>query len=169
MVPGVVDRVVREKIWVPQGLAAVTGERLMGSTMVFGSSVSATSWEPFRRAIEVMTEVFSLRTDLVPKHAVYLAMINLEPPVLPRTKFVRAVPDTINPGVLDEHGNQKPIPNWMYVDDCLLASVRRFTLGYLAACIEAIFVLLGAPNTALRQNPLVWINGKACSSGTMLS
>lgn len=126
----------------------------IATAMVFGAKVSATSWEPFRRAIEVMTRVYSLRTDLVQKHKAYLDMIELEPPAAKGTKFTRALPCNINKGVLDENGNQMPIPNFMYVDDCLLACIRRYTLGFLAGCIEAIFVVLGNPNTKLRPCPL---------------
>jgi hypothetical protein len=130
------------------------------TAMVFGSIISATSWEPFRRAIEVMTMVYSLRTDLVAKHQAYLDLIILEPPAPPGTKFTKAVKCEINQGVLDENGNQKPLPNFIYVDDCLLASIRKYTLGFLAAVIEAIFAVLGEPDVAKRQCPLAldkWI------------
>ena len=43
--------------------------------MVFGSTISTSSWEAFRRAIEAMSEVFSNRPDLVIKHRRYLDMI----------------------------------------------------------------------------------------------
>lgn len=130
------------------------------TAMVFGSIISATSWEPFRRAIEVMTEVYSLRFDLVEKHQAYLDLIIIEPPAPPGTKFTKAVKCEINQGVLDENGNQKPLPNFIYVDDCLLASVRKYTLGFLAAVIEAIFAVLGEPDVSKRQCPLAldkWI------------
>ncbi|KAL7529165.1 hypothetical protein ACHAXR_005018 [Thalassiosira sp. AJA248-18] len=104
----------------------------IATAMVFGAIVSATSWEPFRRAIEVMT-AFS-RHD--------------------HDSTSCSVPCEINKGVLDEEGNQKPIPNFIYVDDCLLASVRRYTRRALAGCIEAIFVVLGYPATLVRQCPL---------------
>ena len=38
------------------------------AAMVFGSQVSATSWEPFRRVIEVTTKVFFFRSDLAKKY-----------------------------------------------------------------------------------------------------
>ena len=40
------------------------------------------------------------------------------------------------------------------MDDCLLARIRRHILMLLAACIEAIFVVLGRLNITLRQCPL---------------
>lgn len=130
------------------------------TAMVFGSIVSATSWEPFRRAIEQMTEALSLRTDLAAKHKSFLDMITIADPPDQDTTFVAAVPCEINKGVLDEDGNQRPIPNFIYVDDCLLACAYRYVRNYLAACIEAIFAVLGRPDTSRRQCPLAldkWI------------
>ena len=93
------------------------------TAMVFGSRVSATSWEPFRQTIEVTTKVFSLRFDLVEKHKVYLDLVIIEPPTLAGTTFTLAVKCQLNPGVLDQQGDQKPIPNYIYVDNCLLACI----------------------------------------------
>ena len=47
----------------------------LATAMVFGSNTSATSWEPFRRAIEGLSVVYANREDLVEKHANYLDMI----------------------------------------------------------------------------------------------
>ena len=123
----------------------------IATAMVFGSIVSSTSWEPFRRAIEVMTGIYSMRTDLVKKHEHYLDMITIASPPPSDTTFVQAVACSQNPGVLDEDGNQKPIANYIYVDDCLLACMWAFTRNMLAGCIEAIFVVLGDPDTTRRQ------------------
>ena len=147
-------------------LAAAFGFLIQGmyffisTAMVFGSIISASSWEPFRRAIEVMTSVYSLRHDLVEKHTGLLSLVVLEPPSPPGTTFVRATICPIVTGVIDETGNQMPIPNFIYVDDCLLACVRAYTTRMLAGCIEAIFVVLGFPNLKVRQSHLAmnkWI------------
>ena len=47
----------------------------IATAMVFGLTTSASSWEPNRRAIEAMSEVFANRPDLVTKHRRYLDMI----------------------------------------------------------------------------------------------
>ena len=106
-------------------IAAVFGFMIMGyyfiaTAMVFGAVISATSWEPFRRAIETMTHVYSLCTDLADKHKHYLDMISLKPLPPEDTEYVKAIPDSLNPLVVDEEGRQKPIPNFIYVDDCLI-------------------------------------------------
>ena len=101
-----------------------------------------------------MSRLYSLRHDLVAKHARSLDMISLAPPAPVGTEIVPAVACSLNPGVLDVRGQQLPMPNFIYVDDCLLASARRLTLRMLAGCIEAIFAVLGFPDVERRQCPL---------------
>jgi len=43
--------------------------------MAFGSNTSASSWEPFRRAIQTLIPVLSMRTDLVEIHEGLLDML----------------------------------------------------------------------------------------------
>ncbi len=40
----------------------------LATSMVFGSNTSASSWEPFQRAIQSLIPIYSMRTDLVEKH-----------------------------------------------------------------------------------------------------
>ena len=63
-------------------------------------------------------------------------------------KPVTAQKCELNPGVLDLFGIQTPYPSRIWVDDCLIAAVGNFpTKMALAAVIEAIFVIMGEPNT----------------------
>jgi hypothetical protein len=48
----------------------------LATAMVFGSTTSASSWEPFRREIEALTVPYADRPDLVIKHKHYLDMIS---------------------------------------------------------------------------------------------
>jgi hypothetical protein len=48
----------------------------LATAMVFGSTTSASSWEPFRRGIEALSVAYADRLDLVIKHKHYLAMIS---------------------------------------------------------------------------------------------
>ena len=57
------------------------GYFILSIAMVFGSTASASSWEPFCRAIEAMSVVYANRPDLVLKHQKYLDMI--QPKQLP--------------------------------------------------------------------------------------
>ena len=52
------------------------GYFFLAIAMVFGSIASASSWEPFLRAIEALSAVYENRPDLVAKHKKYLDMIN---------------------------------------------------------------------------------------------
>jgi hypothetical protein len=40
----------------------------LATAMGFGSTTLASSWEPFRRAIEKLSEVYANQPDLVVKH-----------------------------------------------------------------------------------------------------
>ena len=98
-----------------------------------------------------MTAVFSTRDDLVAKHQAYLDMTTIKPPPPADTKFVKAVSCELNPGVLNDDGSPQPSPNFIFVDDCLLAAIGSRICQLLVACIEAISVVLGRPVTSVRQ------------------
>ncbi len=57
-----------------------------------------------------------------------------------------------NTGVLDNQGNRVTLPARIYVDNALtLAISKKDTEQVLAALIEAIFVIMGAPDTSVCQ------------------
>ena len=66
-----------------------------------------------------------------------------------------------NPGVLDLEGKQVVQPARIWVDDALMAAVGLVQMKMvLAAIIEAIFTVMGTPDTSVRQCPLAmdkWI------------
>ena len=122
--------------------------------MVFGSIASASSWEPFRRAIKALLAVYANQPNLVQKHKRYLDMINWED-IDPRVKLTRAVACAINQGVLYKKGVARPHPARIFVDNSLLLAVSRMLMMMaFAALIEAIFVVMGEPDTDIRQCPL---------------
>ena len=47
----------------------------LATAMLFGLTASASSWEPFRWTIKMLSKVFATRPDLVLKHKKYLDMI----------------------------------------------------------------------------------------------
>jgi hypothetical protein len=70
----------------------------------------------------------------------------------PSPDLARAIPCSINTGVLDNQGNKVPLPARISVDDALtLATTKENMEQVLAALIEAIFVFMGAPNTSVHQ------------------
>jgi hypothetical protein len=125
------------------------GYYFLATAMVFGSIASASSWEPFRRAIEALSAVYANRTDLVRKHKKYLDMISWAT-TDPSVALTKAVACAINQGVLDDTGAARPLPARIFVDDSLLLATSRWTMMMnLAALIEAIFVVMGEPDTSI--------------------
>ena len=76
------------------------GYLFLAIAMVFGSIASASSWEPFRHAIEALLAVYTNHPYLVQKHQKYLDMINWVD-IDPSVELSRAVARAINQGVLD--------------------------------------------------------------------
>jgi hypothetical protein len=120
----------------------------LATSMVFGSTTSASSWEPFRRTIEVMTGVYyadrELARKLVQRHAYYLDTITWGE--VSTQMPTRAFPCDINKGIFSA------LRAFMYVDDALMAAqgIEEMKM-LLACCIEAIFVVMGRPDVKLRQ------------------
>ncbi len=118
--------------------------------MVFGSTTSASSWEPFRRGIGALSVAYADHPDLVIKHKYYLDMISWAKED-PTTEITPAFPCVINnEGTLDAR-----LPARIYIDDALLLGLSRRQMELrLAVLIEAIFVIMGTPDTTVRQCPL---------------
>ena len=130
----------------------------LATAMVFGSNASATSWEPFRRAIEALTAVYVERDDLVAKHRDFLDMVSWDTDVPAPKDIAQAYPCDINKGVHHQSklgAEKKMRPARMYVDDALLAAFNRRSMEkLLAAIIEAIFTVMGDSCPTIRQCPL---------------
>ena len=122
----------------------------LATSMVFGSTASASSWEPFRQAIKGLIIEYSKRPDLISKHKHILVMLKWEDEdTMTIDDFVKAVACPLNPGLpdLDEF-----LEACIYVDDILGSAVGKFNiLSLLAATIEAIFVVCGQANIEVRQ------------------
>jgi hypothetical protein len=119
--------------------------------MVFGSTDSALSWELFQRAIQALSVVYAHRHDLIKKHRKFLDMISWAT-LDPAPDLARAIPCSINTGVLDDQGNKVPLPARIYVDDALtLATSKENMEQVLAALIKAIFAVMGAPDTSVHR------------------
>jgi len=138
----------------------------LATAMVFGSTTSASSWEPFRRGIEALFVAYADRPDLVIKHKYYLDMISWAEED-PTTKITPAFPCAINKGTLDDR-----LPARIYVNDALLLGISRRQMELrLATLIEAIFVIMGTLDTTVRQCPLAldkWLDLIVASRQRML-
>jgi hypothetical protein len=122
---------------------------------VFGSNTSASSWEAFRRAIQSMITVYSKCMDLVKKHKDLLDLLKWDEKHTPQLELVQAFGCKINQGVKNKLGEIKPLTANIYVNDIIGASAfKEYVITLLAAFIEAIFVVCGRPDLAVRQCPL---------------
>ncbi len=123
----------------------------LATAMVFGSTASTSSWEPIRRAIQALSVVYTHCRDLIKKHRKFLDMISCLT-LDPAPDLARAIPCSINTGVLDDQDNKVPLPARLYVEDALMLATNKENMEQvLAALIEAIFAVMGAPDTSVRQ------------------
>jgi hypothetical protein len=122
----------------------------LATTMVFGFTASASSWKPFRRAIQALSVVYAHRCDLIKKHRKFLDMISWAT-LDPASDLARVIPCSIDTGVLDGQGNKVPLTATIYVDDALtLATSKENMEQVLATLIKAIFAVMGA-DTSVHQ------------------
>lgn len=147
----------------------------LATSMVFGHIESASCWEPFRRAIETMALVeFNSQKDLESIHKSYLDLLDWEDfnsPNPPPGSLQRSAKCSKITGVIDAQGRfLQPKPG-IFVDDALLVSIRRYIKRLLASLIEAIFNIMGRPNTSVRRNHLSmekWINHRVAWLSVLL-
>jgi hypothetical protein len=139
--------------------------------MVFGLTVSASSWETFRQAIEALTKGFANRPDLVVRHKKFIDMLKWEE-IDPSTELTPAFSCTINCGIMDDAGNRIDLPARIYVDDALMLALEvDHVKMVLAATIEAIYVVMGKLDIAVRQCSLAmdkWLELMIGPKQTML-
>jgi hypothetical protein len=123
----------------------------LATAMVFGSTASASSREPFQHTIQALSVVYAHHHDLIDKHRKFLDMISWAP-LDQAPDLAKAVPCSINTGVLNDQGMKVSLPARIYVDDALtLATSKESMEQILAALIKAIFVVMGAPDTSVHQ------------------
>jgi hypothetical protein len=138
----------------------------LATAMVFGSTTSASSWEPFQQGIEALSVAYADHPDLVIKQKYYLDMISWAEED-PTTKITQAFPCVINKGTLGAR-----LPARIYYDDALLLGLSRRQMELrLAALIKAAFVIMGTPDTTVHQCPLAldkWLELIVASRQRML-
>jgi hypothetical protein len=126
--------------------------------LAFGADFSPANWEAVHRTQSTLAKRLFFDTSLVAKHRAVLDKIKWCRSVnsKKRPHFTRAFRDALNKGIFDDQGNPAPMPHGVYVDNDIyldIADKCRFEQP-IAASIEAIFMLLGESNTALRQDPI---------------
>jgi hypothetical protein len=120
----------------------------LAMSMVFSSNTSASSWEPFQRAIEALIIKYSTRSDLIKRHKHLLDILIWEDDSW-TGDLVQAVKCPLNPGIPDLDGNLEAC---IYVNDILASAVNKHNiLRLLAAIIKAIFTICDRPNVEICQ------------------
>jgi hypothetical protein len=137
----------------------VQGLYHLATSMVFGHVESAPSFEPFRRCIEIMSivEFNNSSKDLEAIHKEYLDMLDWDTLLNDHPEpgeLCRSAKCSIIKGVINQEGELIQSNPRIFVDDALLASIRRYIKRLIASVIEAIFNVLGQPNTDIRRNHL---------------
>jgi hypothetical protein len=110
---------------------------------VFGSNTSASSWEPFWRAIQNSIPIYFSRDDLVERHKDLYDAIKWDdkPSAI---DLVKATKCKLNQGVINDNMTLAPPSAEVYVNDIMGAAVsKEWILKLLAAIIESIFVVCG--------------------------
>lgn len=111
----------------------------------FGSNTCSQEYEPFTQARAFLAEHLSRDKTLIPKHESILSLVEFAVDNKPDpSDFVQAIADSINKGVLDDSlGRDVNTPHDLFVDDTLMADIRRHILTCMAASIEALFLVMG--------------------------
>ena len=109
----------------------------------FGSNTSPHEYEAFARARAIIAESLSRHEPLVMKHIDLLSKVSFEPPAPANTKFTGAVADSKYKGVLGPDNTSVKTPHNPFVDDTLIADIRRHITTAMAASVESLFILFG--------------------------
>jgi hypothetical protein len=121
----------------------------LATAMVFGSTASASSWEPFGHAIQALSVIYAHCPDLIKKKNLNMISWATQDPA---PDLARATPCLINTCVLNNQGNRVPLPTRICVDDALMLTTSKENMEQvLAALIEAISVVMGTPDTSVCQ------------------
>jgi hypothetical protein len=114
---------------------------------------------------------FANRPDLAVRHKKFIDMLKWEE-IDPSAELTPAFSCTINHSIMDDAGNRIDIPARIYVDDALMLALDVDHMKMvLAAMIEAIFIVMGKPDVAVRQCPLAmdkWLELVISPKQTML-
>ena len=134
--------------------------------MVFGSNMSASSWESFRRAIQSLIPVLSMRTNLVEKHKCLLDMLVWGDDDNPVCKLLQAFKCPLNPGALDQHGLLEALHLcWWYLGlRCRKAKYFKAPCRHLWSGLYSLWSLndWSPPVSALHWE-VAWISDWHCS------
>ena len=122
----------------------------------FGGCTTPSNWDVVARAIIAMAKYLWLNcSTVVEQAAIYLPTpLEFETELYePEGGFSLATPDAIHRGVFDENGNRLPPQFDHHVDDACFADIKEYFPRTFAACLIAMYVVIGFPQKCI-PNPL---------------
>ncbi|MGH3053954.1 MAG: hypothetical protein ACRDL7_03130, partial [Gaiellaceae bacterium] len=122
--------------------------------MTFGATFSPPNWEPWARARAALAEHLGTDSSLPITHTALLSAVEYDDQPTSLARFSSAKADKFNPGVLDHEGTPVNTPHSTFVDDNLIAEIKQRMPQAMAASIEALYRILGAPAEEIRQSAL---------------
>ena len=131
---------------------------MMNTGLTFGDNTSPSNWEPIARARQQFAQhLWHDDDDIIKRAAQYLPPFTFAPPATPaeRVVFAKAIPDSINTGVLDEDGNRRSPTYDHHVDDNMYADITDLLLRASSASIIALYEIVGYPNGKI-PDPISW-------------
>jgi hypothetical protein len=138
--------------------AISNGTLMMNTGLTFGDNTSPSNWEPIARARQQLAQhLWHDGEAIINQAAKFLPQFTFAPPATPaeRAAFAKAIPDTINTGVLDELGNRRPPTYDHHVDDNMYADITELLPRAASASVIALYEIVGYPN-GLIPDPISW-------------
>lgn len=130
----------------------------MNTGLTFGDNTSPSNWEPIARARQQLAQHHWHQPAVVMAKAnKYIPPFKFAPPATDaeRAAFAIAIPDSINTGVMDEHGRRRAPTYDHHVDDNMYGDITEFMPLAAAASVIALYDILGYPDERI-PDPISW-------------
>ena len=131
---------------------------MMNTGLTFGDNTSPSNWKPIARARRQLAQHLWHDGDvIITKEANFLPPFTFAPLVTPteRAEFAKAIPDSINTGVLDELGNRRAPTYDHHVDNNMYADITELIPRAASASVIALYEIVGYPSGKI-PNPISW-------------
>lgn len=137
--------------------AISNGTLMMNTGLTFGDNTSPSNWEPIARARQQLAQSLWHTDNIIARAAPYLPPFTFAPPATPaeRKAFTRAIPDSINTGVIGPNGKRRAPMYDHHVDDNMYADITEFLPRAAAASVIALYEIVGYPDSRI-PDPISW-------------
>lgn len=140
----------------PGFLYILYGYLCVSMSQNFGTNFAPSQFESVARIREILHLHYqkdkTTIQHLLKKHKDKLAHLRYDNTPLDPKTIVKANPDPLNPGVLHLKASGELVPQYMFVDNALMAMLKHQVEAAAAASFESIYTILGEPDTKYRQD-----------------